>query len=477
MNEQLPKSLRDAYDIDAFEKVGHELIDFLGQHLRKCKDGSERVIKYVPPEEEYDYWANYEMESPMGLFQDLVDRTIHTHHRRYIGHQVSAPAFIPSLSGLLSELLNAGMGIYEMGAAATAIEKIVIQAFCSQIGYKDGEGDGFLTSGGTLANLTALLAARASLGAHTPGKEVLLVSDQAHFCIDRAAMTMGMSTDQVIKIPTTADFTIDIAALEKAISRIEASDQQIMAIIGCACSTSTGSYDEISALAGLCETRDIWLHIDGAHGGAAAWSDKYGHLVSGISRAQSVIIDAHKMMMTPALATAVLFKKPDDSYKALSIKADYLWKRSEGEWYLLAKRTYETTKLMMSIKIYALIKMQGHEVIGDFVTRQYDYARYFADQVSSHSHLELGHPPMSNIVCFRYRPDVDVDINQTNNLIRERLLGDGVFYIVQTMLHENTYLRITIMSPYTQKSDLDELIELVFTTGNQVQQVLKSGKP
>jgi len=472
MNETLSKPLSDAYDIDAFEKVGHQLIDFLGQHLRKCKEGNSKVITYVEPEDEYAYWADYEMESPMGFYEDLISRTIHTHHRRYIGHQVSAPALISSLSGLVSELLNAGMGIYEMGAAATALEKIVIQKFCQKVGFGEEEGDGFLTSGGTLANLTALLAARASLGENQTGREVILESDQAHFCIDRAAMTMGMNTDQVVKIPSTADYTIDIDKLKKSIFSAQESDQKIMAIVGCACSTSTGSYDDLEALADLCEEHDIWLHVDGAHGGAAAWSEKYSHVVSGMSRAQSVIIDAHKMMMTPALATAVLFKQPSDSYKALSIKADYLWKRSDGEWYLLAKRTYETTKLMMSVKIYSLLKMHGHQVIDDFVTRQYDYTRYFANEVAKKDNLELAHQPMSNIVCFRYLPDGRADANEVNNLIRAKLLESGVYYIVQTVLHEKTYLRITIMSPFTEKNDLDHLINLTFSTGKQVEKSL-----
>jgi len=472
MNENLSKPLNEAYDIDAFEKVGHQLIDFLGQHLRKCKEGSNKVITYVEPEDEYAYWLDYEMESPMGFYEDLVSRTIHTHHRRYIGHQVAAPALMSSLSGLVSELLNAGMGIYEMGAAATALEKIVIQEFCQKVGFSEEQGDGFLTSGGTLANLTALLAARASLGEYPSGSEVILVSDQAHFCIDRAAMTMGMSTDQVIKIRTTADYTIDIAMLEESISSAQKSGQKIMAIVGCACSTSTGSYDDLEALADLCEKHSIWLHVDGAHGGAAAWSKKYRHVISGISRAQSIIIDAHKMMMTPALATAVLFKQPSDSYKALSIKADYLWKRSDGEWYLLAKRTYETTKLMMSVKIYSLLKMYGHKVIDDFVTKQYDHARYFADEIIKKDNFELAHQPMANIVCFRYLPDDDEDANEVNNLIRAKLLESGEYYIVQTVLHEKIYLRITIMSPFTEQNDLDNLINLTFLTGKQVQKAL-----
>jgi len=464
MNDTLSNTLQEAYDVDTFRQTGHQLVDLLADHLRKCKDGEGPVINYIAPEEEYQYWKSYKMDSLEGFYQDLLSRTIHTHHRRYIGHQVAAPAYVPALSGLLSELLNAGMGIYEMGAAATALERIVVREFCQKVGYDDAQGDGFLTSGGTLANLTALLAARASLSKDLPGKPVILVSDQAHFCIDRAAMTMGMKEEQVIKIKTQEDFTVDLKKLEEEILTVKEVGNHILAVVGCACSTSTGSYDDIEALADICEKHKIWLHVDGAHGGAAAWSQKYSYL----TRAQSIIIDAHKMMMTPALATAVLFKEPSDSYKALATKAEYLWEESEREWYLLAKRTYETTKLMMSIKVYSLIKAYGHEVIDEYVTRQYDLAKYFAQEISKTPSLELAHEPMANIVCFRYISDSDVKSNELNKFIRQSLLEDGDYYIVQTVLHEKTYLRVTIMSPYTTKQDLNELIALIINKGQNI---------
>lgn len=468
MDDALSPNLEAAFDIDRFQSIGHELIDLLADHLRKCKEGANKVIDYRDPEEEYSFWSSYEMSSPKALFSDIISRTIHTHHRRYIGHQVAAPAYIPALSGLVSELLNAGMGIYEMGAAATAIERVVIEQFCQKIGYENDEGDGFLTSGGTLANLTALLAARAFLPSDRAGTDIIIVSDQAHFCIDRAAKAMGMEPNQIIKVETDEQYSVNLSSLKSVIESAIDKGDNILAVVGCACSTSTGSYDDLLGLGELCDVHNLWFHVDGAHGGAAAWSSKYMERVRGIHLADSIIIDAHKMMMTPALATAVLFKRPSNSYKALAIKAEYLWEQSAAEWYMLAKRTYETTKLMMSIKIFSLFQSHGHQVIDDYVTRQYDLAHYFATQLDSSSKLELAHLPMANIVCFRYLSRQVAELDRCNMEIRRRLVERGEFYIVQTVLSDQVYLRITIMSPYTEKKDLDQLITEVINLGQDV---------
>ena len=113
--------------------------------------------------------------------------------------------------------------------------------------------------------------------------------------------------------------------------------------------------------------------------------------------------------------------------------------------------------------------MYGHKVIDDFVTRQYDLAQYFAQLITSSSHLELGHHPMSNIVCFRYVTKPTQDVNNINNLIRENLLKIGEYYIVQTVLRGDVYLRVTIMSPYTDKSDLEGLVAIIESTGKMIE--------
>jgi len=453
--------VNSVYDFASFREIGHRLVDELYDHMVDMKEGRGTVLDLVDPEEEYNYWSQYEIEDPVDFFKTIISRNIRLHHRRYVGHQVSAPAPLSALAGLTSELLNEGMGIYEMGAAATAIERVVVKTFCKKVGYDPSLSDGVLSSGGTLANLISLLAARSVFRQRhrQQSSGYILVSEQAHFCIDRAAMTMGLDMDKVIKIETDPDYRIDTGSLESAVQEILNRGEHIMAIVACACTTATGSYDDLNAIADMCERHSIWMHVDGAHGGAALFSSKYRDVCSGVSRAQSVIIDAHKMMMTPALATAVLFQSSDDSYRALATEASYLFEHSDQEWHNLTKRTYETTKYMMSIKIFLIMKYHGLEAIDAFVTRQYDLTRRFADYVKTLPDFAIAHEPMSNILCFRYTGADKKSLDLINIDIRKLSVAEGRFYIVQTKLASTLYLRVTLMNPHTNLDDLIELIE------------------
>jgi len=234
-----------------------------------------------------------------------------------------------------------------------------------------------------------------------------------------------------------------------------------MAVVASSCSTSTGSYDDLARISALCMSYKIWLHVDGAHGGPAIFSNKYRHLVEGIEMADSVVIDAHKMMMAPALVTAVLFKRGVDSYGSFVQEADYLFAEKEHEWYNLAKRTYETTKYMMSIKCYLLFRYYGVEMIGDYIDRQYDLARSFAQALVNRPNWKIAHLPMSNILCFRYETKgmSELEISNLNKHLRQEMTASGEFYIVQTMLYGCFYLRVTLMNHLTTIEHLSELCE------------------
>jgi L-2,4-diaminobutyrate decarboxylase len=185
-----------------------------------------------------------------------------------------------------------------------------------------------------------------------------------------------------------------------------------------------------------------------------------------------VVIDAHKMMMAPALTTFLLFKNKVQSYSTFSQKAQYLWeKQEEDEWYNYAKRTFECTKLMMSIKFYTIVKAYGTEIFDEFLTRQYDLAKTFATMVRQREDFELFVEPDSNIVCFRYlKNDLDHEqFNQLNSNLRKAILENGDFYIVQTQLNKCTWFRITLMSPFTNASTLEELLDYIKKLAEQFQ--------
>ncbi|MEM6725738.1 MAG: aminotransferase class I/II-fold pyridoxal phosphate-dependent enzyme [Bacteroidota bacterium] len=463
--------LKAAYDPSAFRKAGHALIDLLADHLSALQEGTIPTNPWQHPAEQLAYWQDYQLgdQSTDQLFKDILDRSIRVHHPRFMGHQIAPAVPIAALANLVSGLLANGMAIYEMGPASTAIERIV----CQQMAQKFGLGpdaDGLLTSGGTLANLTALLTARAAKAPSNVWNNghqerlAVMVCEEAHYCIDRAARIMGLGEEGIIKIPATPEYRMDTELLEHHLAEAKEQQLTVIAVIGSAPSTSTGTYDNLKAIGQFCQENNLWFHVDGAHGGAAIYSDKYRHLLDGVELADSIAIDGHKMMMTPSIMTYLLFKDKRSGYQTFSQKAQYLWADAEeAEWHNLAKRTFECTKEMMSIKLFAIQQVYGDQLFADFVTHQYDLGQEFGRQVQAHPKLELAHQPDCNIVCFRMiDPDLEEEeLDQLNAQIRAAILSDGQFYIVQTTLRGRTWLRVSLMNPLTDAGLIQELLEQV----------------
>ena len=469
--------LEKVYDPSDFRKMGHQVIDLLADHLEKVQTNNEHpVLSYQDPDEELAYWQQ-DFSSDSGIldvFRNILDHSIHVHHPRYMGHQVAVPALVSTLAGLMSDLLSNGTGVYEMGMAANAIEKIVTDFVAKKIGYSS-ETSGFLTSGGTLANLTALLAARKAKAPSAVWEQghreklAVMVSEESHYCIDRAARILGLGSEGIIKVPGDKDFRINTDLLDEYLRKAKSEGFHVIALVGCACSTATGSYDDLGALADFAEQHNLWLHIDGAHGGGVVFSKKHRHLTNGISRADSVVIDFHKMLMTPALNTGLIFKKADDAYQTFAQKAQYLWdSQHTKEWYNSGKRTFECTKLMMSIKIYAILKTHGERIFEKNIDRLYGLSTIFAKMINDRPDFELALEPESNIINFRYTKANTNDFNAINNAIRQWLVKSGKFYIVQTTIGEDRYLRTTIMNPLTKEEDLKGLLDEIEKIGEKL---------
>jgi len=464
-------SLKKAYNTNEFREIGHQLVDLMADHIENIQlNREEQVLTYRAPDEELAFWQKdfaAEEKDLMSFFQNVLDHSIQLHHPRYMGHQVSVPALVSSLAGMVSDLLSNGTGVYEMGMAANAIEKIITDFTAQKIGY-DTTANGFLTSGGTLANLTALLAARKAKAPNPVWEEghqerlAVMVSEQAHYCIDRAARIMGLGSEGIIKVPTDEQFKIKTDVLEEYLANAKDRNLTVIAIVGCACTTSTGSYDDLNALADFASKHQLWLHIDGAHGGAVVFSQLYKPLVEGIERADSVVIDFHKMLMTPALNTALIFKNGQDAYKTFAQKAEYLWEAEQAqEWYHSGKRTFECTKLMMSIKVYAIIKANGVGVFAENVDRLYTQARQFAAIIDTHPKFELALTPEANIINFRFIDTDPAEWDRVNAEILREIISKGQFYIVQTIIRGKRYLRISLMNPHTTIDDFKQLLTTI----------------
>lgn len=473
-------NLKEAYSPEKFRQEAHQLVDTLADYLHAAQSQQlETVIPYQLPEDNLRFWQD-DLQQGIGestaLFEEIIRQSTHLHHPRYMGHQVSPPLPIAAMAGLLTGMLNNGMAVYEMGLVSNPLERILSDLLSEKIGFTF-QSSGLLTSGGTLANLTALLSARAAKAPTDVWEEgtcerlAVMVSEEAHYCIDRAARIMGMGSEGIIKIPTNARFQIRTELLEQYYQNAQEAGLTVIAVIGSACSTSTGSYDDLISIGNFCRQHNLWFHVDGAHGGAVVFSEKYKSLVKGIELADSVVIDWHKMLMTPALATALIFKNGEDSFQTFHQKAQYLWaNQGSHEWFNSGKRTFECTKLMMSVKIYSILKTCGEEIFSENIDTLHDLAKAFVEILNRSLAFELAIEPESNIVCFRFVGEGknSENYNTLNAAIRQKLLEEGRFYIVQTTLREKLYLRVSLMNPLTTVKDLRALLEEVEKIAKQL---------
>ena len=463
--------LTNAYDPETFRSMGHRAVDALADHLAQAQAGVLPVLPWREPEAALADWpADFTREGgadPLALVEKVLARSHHLQHPRYVGHQCSAPLPLTAILGMVADLLNNGTAVYEMGPVSTAMEHALIQWLSDRVGFPRGRSGGILTHGGSAGNLTALLAARqASLpydvweeGYHTPLAACLLASDQTHYSVKRSAQVLGLGGRNVVAVPTDGRFRMRPDALKAALDQAEGRGQRVLAVVASAGSTATGAIDPLEAIADLCEARGVWFHVDGAHSGAFVVSDRLRPALAGLDRAHSVVIDAHKMLMMPSLATAVLFRDEGHSFETFSQQASYLFDRTaRQEWYNLGHRTLECTKRFLSLDLYVALKVLGTDFFARYLESRVDLAAWFADRIEARSGWELAVRPEGNIVCFRI-PAGSGDPDAAQTAAREAIVKEGSFHLVKTQLRGQTWLRTTLINPLTTREDLVALMD------------------
>ncbi|MEQ8766251.1 MAG: pyridoxal-dependent decarboxylase [Planctomycetota bacterium] len=478
--------LPDVYDSEAFRRDGKQLIDLLADHFARLDgDRPGPVLDWTAPPQMLSSWqSDFSGGAPfLELMRRVLADSIQVRHPRFIGHQVSLPLPTAALADLLGSFLSNGMAIYEMGPASSAMERHVTDWLCQKVGFDD-QASGILTAGGTLGNLTALLAARQSRAPYDaweqPAAEhpplAILCSDQAHYSVARIGRILGFGEAGIVPVPVDERYCLRPDALEGTLRSARNAGRHVIAVIANACSTATGSYDPLEPIADFCLAENLWLHVDGAHGASMLLSDRHRHLLQGIERADSIVWDLHKMMMMPALTTAVLFRRSDSSYATFAQKATYLFEGDRyhgdrtGDWTEIGLRTFECTKRMMSLRIYTALAVHGEAPFRKSIETTIARAQDLADLVEAAPDFELLIPPEVNIVCFRYRPHwaMESELDALQNRIRDFVVRSGSHYLVQTTLPTGRYLRCAIMNPFTRRADLESLLTVLREAGESM---------
>ncbi|HOF83700.1 MAG TPA: aminotransferase class I/II-fold pyridoxal phosphate-dependent enzyme [Candidatus Aminicenantes bacterium] len=470
--------LAKAFDPEEFRREGKKIVDLLADFLAASEpEGRSRVFAWEDPESMFASWAGRFAAKPSRPFADLLpeilDRSNNLLHPRYVGHQCTTALPLAALGGLAGQLLNNGTAIYEMGPVNAAMERHLIRWMAGLAGFGPG-ADGVFTSGGSGGNLTALLAARQAAaegdiwrnGAAGGAPLAILASSQCHYSVRRSAAIMGLGEEAVVPVDVDEKFHMTASGFGTALAEAGKRGRRPFALVANACSTATGSYDDLEQAADWAAAAGLWLHVDGAHGAGALLSPKYRSLLRGLERADSFIWDAHKSLLMPALVTAVVFRDGGRSFEAFSQNASYLFeKTATEEWYNFAHRTLECTKTMMGMRLFISLAAYGTDFFAGYVTAAWDLAREFARRLRTAGDFETASEPESNIVCFRHLKKGEPDLDGLQRRIRRILLEQGRFYVVQTQLDGRTWLRCTLINPRTTAGDLDALMEEIRSAG------------
>jgi L-2,4-diaminobutyrate decarboxylase len=471
MTTRISDPFHAAFDPEAFRALGHQVVDLLAEHLAEAQGGASAVLPWKEPEQAMEEWpADFSEQGgadPAGIIGRVLESSHHLHHPRYVGHQCSVPLPATAWLGAVADLLNNGSAIFEMGPVAVPMERAVVQWLCARAGFDPSRADGVLTHGGSAGNLTALLAARQASAPHdvwqegyrTAGELCLVASDQAHYSVRRSAQILGLGARGVLCVDSDARYRLRLDSLRKVLDQAQADRRVVLAVVASAGSTATGAIDPLEGIADLCAERGLWLHVDGAHAGAMVVSDRLRERLKGIERADSLVIDAHKMLLMPALVTAVLFREGGRSYETFSQQASYLFDRSaRQEWFNPAHRTLECTKRMLGLPLYLALKVMGTAFFAQFQERMQALAGRFADRIEARPSWELAVRPDANIVCFRFLPGDGRDPDALQTRLRDQIIREGSFYLVKTTLGGRTWLRTTLINPLTGDGDLEALL-------------------
>ncbi|SDP12441.1 L-2,4-diaminobutyrate decarboxylase [Filomicrobium insigne] len=397
------------------------------------------------------------------------------HHPGYMAHQVAVPLSQSAIAALVDGFTNNAMAIYEMGPAAAAVEHAVINWMLEKIGWrpcvseasdKTADGGGVLTHGGSLANLTALLAARARVVPNAwqegnPSHLVIVASPSSHYSVSRAAGIMGLGS--VRYAPTDSAGRLDPTRLSGFLAGLQQEGTLPLALVANACGTALGLYDPLREIAHICRQHHIWLHVDGAHGASALLSQRLRHLLDGIELADSVVWDAHKMLRSSTLCAAVLTRDPLALDRAFREEASYLFHEKDQPGIDLIHRTVECTKAALGLKVFFALASQGEKSIAATIERQTAFAQETAAYLRTEPEIEVAVEPQSNIVCFRFDGPDSLQLK-----LRRRLTESGNFYISTAEALGRRWLRIVFMNPSTNLNDVVALI-------NELREYLKSG--
>ncbi len=468
--------MSDVSGIDEFRLLAHRAVDLIADHMVSAFDGPVR--RPVPPEVRTRLSALPGLEPRPGavvlqqVVEDVLAYPMGNSHPSFFGWINSGP----DPMAVVGEMLAAGMDASVAGGdhAATHLEQGVLAWLRRVVGYPSSAG-GLLTSGGSVANLTGLAAMRhrATGGSvRTSGMGIgpvmaVYSSEQGHSSVQKALELLGFGSAQLRLIETDDDLRMRVDRLESAINRDHAAGLLPVCVVASAGTVNSGAIDPLDGIADVCSAHDLWLHVDGSYGAFGALDERLTKAYRGLDRADSIALDPHKWLGIPVECGCALVRDESLMRSTFSLVPDYLRDDTELPWF--SEFGIQQTRAFRALKLWLALETTGEAGFAAMIRRHNDLAAHLAESIRTGNDLELvAHGPLS-IVCFRYLPSTDVDIDELNHRVAATIQTEGRAFLTTTVIAGKVALRACIVNRGTSEHHLDQLLETVLDAGRRAE--------
>ena len=385
---------------------------------------------------------------------------------RFMGYIPGGGLFHAALGDLIAAVSNKYAGFASAGPGAVRIENATIAWLASIVGYP-ATAAGTLTSGGSIANLTAIVAARDARDAEGGG--AVYTTGFVHHCIDKALHIAGRGKAPRRAIGTDTNHRMALDQLEAALAADQAAGTKPWLVVASAGTVDTGSVDPLAAIAGLCQRYGAWLHVDGAYGGLFTLCAEGRAALRGIELADSIALDPHKTLFLPYGTGAVLVRNGQHLADSFSASADYIMPVGDaGVGPSPSDLSIELTRHFRALRLWLPLQMAG---VGAFRAAQSEklaLARYFHARLSALAGFDAGPPPDLSVVTFRYRPKAG-DADAFNDRLLRHVQDEGRVFLSGTRVNGHAMLRCAILSFRTHIEHVDAVIDALIRGVAQVE--------
>ncbi len=463
---------------EEMKAYGYKIIDLIVDHFDTV--GTKKPVTKAS-REEMD--AVFLQEAPLEgtpahevldfVMDNVLPNSNSTMHPKSFSFVPGPSNFISTLADTLATGFNVFSGGWIVSPAAAELEIVTMNWLLKMFNFPVKKGGGIFTSGGSMANLTALATARRIKCGDDFSKAVIYLSDQAHSSNIKAIRVLGFKKEQIRIIPSDSEFKIGINKLMNAIAKDRLQGLQPFCFIASAGTTNTGTVDPLHVLADICETENMWFHIDGAYGGAAILSEKGAKVLCGIERADSLTVDPHKWFYQPYEIGCLLVKDASWLSNTFSEKPEYL-RDIEGNESEINFYDYgiQLTRRFRALKFYMSIKTYGLNTFKKAVSYNIDLAEKTEGILRKSSQWEVISPATLAVINFRYHPIgmefSEVRIDALNQEISKRVLDSKEALLVTTVLNGQVVLRMCLINPKTTMKDIHETLEQCTTFAKEI---------